>query len=125
MAFYATPAGEHVVGPGISRCEYGGFLLSFPPRRMFDVWRDPYFDPARSKPERLLLAGLDYSVDPQVLYVARKPPRPWFRQVAARMGKRLVYLPLGQLSPDTLKKVRLFHVLEGQHVRDYAADYIH
>ncbi|MFH1091267.1 MAG: hypothetical protein V1742_06830, partial [Pseudomonadota bacterium] len=24
MAFYSTPAGENVVGPGISRCEYGG-----------------------------------------------------------------------------------------------------
>ncbi|MBA4394985.1 MAG: hypothetical protein C0407_15640, partial [Desulfobacca sp.] len=28
MAFYATPAGEEVIAPGISRCEYGGFVLS-------------------------------------------------------------------------------------------------
>ena len=49
MAFYATPAGETVVGPGISRCEYGGFVLSYPPWRMVDVWKDRFFNPARSK----------------------------------------------------------------------------
>ena len=38
MALYATPPGEELIGPGISRCEYGGFLLSYPPRRMFDIW---------------------------------------------------------------------------------------
>ena len=52
MALYSTPPGEHFDGPGISRCEYGGFLLSYPPGRMFHVWEDPYFDAARSKPER-------------------------------------------------------------------------
>jgi hypothetical protein len=124
MALYATPPGERVIGPGISRCEYGGFLMTYPPRRMFDVWRDPFFDPARSKAERLLMAGLDYSVEPLVLYVAARPARPWFRALAARMGKKLVHVPLGQLSPDTLRKIRTFPVLEGQHVREYAGEYI-
>ena len=41
MAFYATPMAKNVVGPGISRCEYGGFMMSYPPRRMHDVWRTP------------------------------------------------------------------------------------
>ena len=40
------------------------------------------------------------------------------------MGKKLVYLPLGQLSPNTLKSIRAFHVLDGHHVREYARDYI-
>ena len=31
MAFYGTPAGEVMDGPGISRCQYGGFMLSYPP----------------------------------------------------------------------------------------------
>ena len=61
MAFYATPAGEMVVGPGISRCEYGGFVLSYPPLRMVEVWKDRFLNLARSKAERLLLAGIDYS----------------------------------------------------------------
>ncbi len=124
MALYATPPGEDVVGPGISRCDYGGFLLSYPPRRMLDVWSDPYFDPARSKAERLLLAGLDYSVERYVIYVAQRPPRGAIRPLAERMGRKLVYLPLGQLNPGTLKRIRTFHVLDGQHVRAYADQYI-
>ena len=30
-----------MVGPGIGRGEYGGFLMSLPARRMYDVWADP------------------------------------------------------------------------------------
>ena len=62
MAFYSTFPFDHLVGPGIGRAEYGGFLMSLPPRRMFDVWPDPDYDFAETKPERLLLAGLDYSL---------------------------------------------------------------
>ena len=61
MAFYSTAAGDNVVGPGISRCEYGGFMLTYPPLRLYDIWKDPFFNGARTKAERLLLAGLDYS----------------------------------------------------------------
>ena len=68
------------MGPGIGRAEYGGFLMSLPPRRMFDVWRDPDYDFAESKPERLLLAGLDYSIHRFVVYVAARPPRSIFRR---------------------------------------------
>jgi hypothetical protein len=124
MALYATSAGDDVIGPGISRCEYGGFLLSYPPGRLADVWGDPYFEPARSKAERLLMAGLDYSSERQVLYVAARPPRSWFRGLAERLGRKLVYLPLGQLSPGTLRKIRTFHVLDGHNVREYADQYI-
>ena len=63
-------AGENGLGigsrsrpPGIGRAEYGGLLLSLPPRRMYDVWRDPDYNyVARTKPERLLLAGIDVRV---------------------------------------------------------------
>ena len=34
MAFYSTYPFEHLVGPGIGRAEYGGFLMTLPPRRM-------------------------------------------------------------------------------------------
>ena len=44
MAFYSTHPFEHLVGPGIGRAEYGGFLMTLPPRRMFDVWSDPDYD---------------------------------------------------------------------------------
>ncbi len=125
MAFYATAAGEQLVGPGISRCEYGGFLLSYPPGRMFSVWRDPFFNRARTKAERLLLAAIDYCLEPYIVYVAAEPPRAFLKTVAARFGHRIFYLPIGQLSPVTLRQVRVFHVLEGHHVREHAKDYIY
>jgi len=124
MAFYSTPAGEVMDGPGISRCQYGGFMLSYPPLRVYDIWRDPFFQFARNKPERLLMAALDYSVERHVVYVAATPPSGWCQSMAARLGKRIIYLPIGSFSPVTLKKIREFHVLDGHHVRRYARDYL-
>ncbi len=124
MAFYATPAGDQLVGPGIARCEYGGFLLTYPPGRMFGVFEDPYFEAARTKAERLLMAGIDYSPERLVVYVAANPPRSRLRSVAERFGRKVVYIPLGDLSPLSLKQVRVFHVLDGHPVRDWAKDYV-
>ena len=124
MAFYSTFPFDNLVGPGIGRGEYGGFLMSLPARRMFDVWQDPDYDFAENKPERLLLAGLDYSLQKYVVYVAAKPPRSVFRNVAARFGRTIIYIPIGQLSPVTLKKVRVVHVLDGYEKREIAKDYI-
>jgi len=124
MAFYSTFPFDNLVGPGIGRGEYGGFLMSLPARRMFDVWQDPDYDFAENKPERLLLAGLDYSLQKYVVYVAAKPPRSVFRNVAARFGRTIIYIPIGQLSPVTLKKVRVVHVLDGYDKREIAKDYI-
>ncbi len=124
MAFYATPAGEQLVGPGISRCEYGGFLMTYPPGRLMDIWDDPFYAAARNKPERLLLAGIDYSEERFIVYVAKKPPRSYFQTFAHRFGRKIIYLPIGQLSPVTLKQIRAFHVLDGRHVRSYAKEYV-
>jgi hypothetical protein len=124
MAFYSTYPFDHLVGPGIGRGEYGGFLMSLPARRMFDVWQDADYEFAESKPERLLLAGLDYSLQRHVIYVAAKPPRSVFRNIAARFGRTIVYIPIGQLSPVTLKKIRVVHVLDGYDKRAIAKDYI-
>jgi hypothetical protein len=125
MALFSTHPLEQVVGPGICRCEYGGFLLSYPPGRMSDVWSDEAFEGARSRAERLLLAGIDYSQEKVVAYVARKPPRPELKSIAARFGKKIVYVPAGQFSPDTLnKKLRVFHVLFGKEKREIAKDYV-
>jgi hypothetical protein len=124
MAFYATYPFENLVGPGIGRAEYGGFLMTLPPRRMFDVWSDPDYDFAETKAERLLMAGIDYSVEKLVVYVAAKPPRSVFRSIAARMGQKILYIPIGQLSPTKLKKLRVVHVLDGYDRRSQAKDYI-
>jgi hypothetical protein len=124
MAFYSTQPFDHLVGPGIGRGEYGGFLMSLPARRMYDVWADPDYDFTESKAERLLLAGLDYSLQKFVIYVASKPPRTIFRNIAARFGRTIVYVPIGQLSPSTMKKIRVVHVLDGHERRELAKEYL-
>lgn len=125
MAFYATPITANVVGPGISRCEYGGFMMSYPPRRMFDIWSDPDYFSFRSKAEVLLAAAIDYSLQPLIVYVAAKPPRTAMKSFARRFGKKIIYLPFGQLSPATLNKLRVFHVLDGFQKRQIADEYIY
>ena len=124
MAFYATDPAENIVGPGICRCEYGGFMLSYPPRRMQDVWSDPDYQTAASKSEVLLLAALDYSIEKHIVYVAKRPPRSIFKQLAARRDRKIVYLPLGSLSPHKLKQLRILHILSGKDKREIAKDYI-
>jgi hypothetical protein len=124
MAFYSTPPFDHLVGPGIGRAEYGGFLMTLPPRRMIDVWSDADYDFAQSKPERLLLAGLDYSTQRYVVYVAAKPPRSVFRSIAAHLNRRIVYIPIGALNPAKLKKIRVVHVLDSYERRDQAKEFI-
>jgi hypothetical protein len=124
MAFYATDPSANMAGPGIGRAEYGGLLLTLPSRRMMDVWSDWDYSFAENKPERLLLAAIDYSLEKFVVYVAAKPPRSIFRTIAARLGQKIIYIPIGQLSPVALKKVRVMHVLEGYDKRAIAKDYI-
>jgi len=124
MALYATPPHANLVGPKIGRSEYGGFLMTYPPGRMFHVFEDPFFDHAETKAERLLYAAIDFTTERSIVYVAAKPPRPKLVGLAKRTGRQIVYLPIGQLSPTTLRRLRVFHVLEGRSVRSYARDYI-
>jgi hypothetical protein len=124
MAFYSTLPFDNMVGPGIGRAEYGGFLMSLPPRRMYDVWHDVDYEFAESKSERLLLAALDYSIHHFVVYVAAKPPRSIFKTIASRVDRTIIYIPIGQLSPVSLKKIRVVHVLDGYDKREIAKDYL-
>jgi len=124
MAFYSTYPFDNIVGPGIGRAEYGGLLMTLPPRRLFDVWSDTDYDFAESKPERLLMAALDYSVERFVVYVAAHPPRSIFRSIAAHLGRKIMYVPIGALSPTKIKRVRVVHVLDSYARRGEAKDYI-
>lgn len=124
MAFYSTHPFDHIVGPGIGRAEYGGLLMTLPPRRLYDVWSDSDYDAAETKAERLLMAALDYSMEQHVVYVAAKPPRSIFRRLAARVNRKIVYIPLGQLSPAKLKKIRVVHVLDSYQRREEAKQYL-
>jgi hypothetical protein len=124
MAFYSTYPFDNIVGPGIGRAEYGGLLMTLPPRRLFDVWADDDYEFAETKPERLLMAALDYSVERFVVYVAAKPPRSIFRSIAAHLGRKILYVPIGALSPTKLKRLRVVHVLDSYERRTEAKEYI-
>jgi hypothetical protein len=124
MAFYSTPPAQGIVGPGIVRCEYGGVLMSYPPRRLLDVWSDPDYRAARSKAEILLLAALDYSPQRIIVHVAARPPRSFFKTLASRLDRKIVHIPLGQLSPQSLQRIRVFHILGGRSKREIAGEYI-
>jgi hypothetical protein len=124
MAFFSTDPAQAIVGPGICRATYGGFLLSYPPRRVADVWTDADYRSAESKAEVLLLAALDYTTERMIVHVAPKPPRAILGQLAARLGLKILHLPLGTLSPSTLRKLRVVHILNGPQKREIARDYI-
>ena len=110
--------------PGIGRARYGGCLFLYPPILIPDVWEDLRFERARRPSERLLLAALAWSRDRFVAYVANRPPSPEARATAEAMGRHIVHLPLSSFSARTLEKARKVHVLNGQFVRSWAAQFI-
>lgn len=124
MAFYCTDPAQGIVGPGICRVTYGGFLLSYPPGRLLDVWSDPDYRMAESKPEVLLLAALDYARDRIIVHVAPRPPRSILVQLASRLDRKILHIPIGTLSPSTVKRLRVMHVLSGHDKRAIARDYV-
>lgn len=124
MAFYATDPEARVVGPGICRCEYGGLLLTTPPGRMWPIWEDPRLRHFRRKSQLLLAAGLQLTRDPVVLYIAPRPPHPFLKRVALRMGLRVLHQPLGSLSPQHILRLRTFHILASHQTRTWAHRFI-
>ncbi|HVS03215.1 MAG TPA: hypothetical protein VMT16_10640 [Thermoanaerobaculia bacterium] len=124
MAFYSTDPADQIVGPGIVRATYGGFLLTMPPGRLADVWQDPDYQGLGGKPEVLLAAAIDYSEEPIVVHVGRTPPAETLRRHAAAQGKRIVHIPLGSLSQGTLRKLRVVHLLAGRDKREIAERYV-
>jgi hypothetical protein len=124
MALYATDPLQQVVGPGIMRATYGGFMLTYPPGRLYDVWQDSDYRMARSKSEALLMAAIDYSTDKLVVHVGPHPPGGRMRSYAAARNRKIVHLPLGSLSPASIRKVRVVHILAGREKREIAKDYV-
>ena len=124
MAFYATNPADQVVGPGMMRATYGGFVLTQPRGRLFDVWSDDDYRLARGKAEVLLMAAVDYSLEKIVVHLAAEPPAERLRRYAAAQGKQILHIPLASLSPLSLKKIRVMHILAGHDKRAIAKNYI-
>lgn len=124
LAFYATPFQKQPVGPGICVATYGGAMFLFPPRTIPDIWRDRRFDFATTLEERLIAAGCKHAQCRQVALLSPVAPGHNWRKIAKMFGKTLVHVPLGQFSDSTVQQLRIVHVLNGQNVRSYAADFI-
>jgi hypothetical protein len=124
MALYASNPTEQIVGPGIMRATYGGFMLTYPPGRLYDVWQDSDYAKARSKAEVLLMAGVDYSLKKLVVHVAARPPGERMSRYAASQSKKIIHIPIGTLSPPSLRKLRVVHILAGREKREIAKEYV-
>jgi hypothetical protein len=124
LAFFATPFRGQLVGPGIGLSRYGGLFLLFPPRPVPDIWKDPRLGFARTAPDRLVAGALLHSRERHVMLVAPRPPRARWRLLARRLRRKLLYIPLGRFSGQTIERLRHFHVLNGQEVRSFAAHFI-
>jgi hypothetical protein len=124
MAFYATEPGTQLVGPGVARCEYGGFLLVYPRGRLWPVWEDRDYAVAQTCGELLLLAALDYSRSRQVVYVAATPPPARLKAIAGRVGFQIAFVPLGAVNARKRRDLRRFHVLASRDVRGVAGEFV-
>ena len=124
IAFYATPLGDEVVGPRISRVEFGGIMSIYPARRIPDIWTFSGIEDLRTCAETLLAAAILFSEEKFIAYVDRNPPSSVLKTLAARFKKQIVYLPSRGFAERQIKRMRNFHILGGRDVRNYAADYI-
>lgn len=124
LAFYATNFFDEMLGPGVAVANYGGALFLFPPRSIPDVWEDPELEFADTLEERLIAAACRHSTARQVALLSPIPPTALWRRIAKRYGKSLVHVPMSSFSDAMIAQLRTVHVLNGKHVRSYAAHFI-
>lgn len=124
LAFYGTDFRQQPVGPGICLSQYGAAMFLYPPIVIPDVWQDRRIDFAETLEERLLAAACLHSRCPHVALLSPLPPGAGWRRLARRFQKSLVHLPLSQFSDSTIQQLRMVHVLNGKHIRSFAANFI-
>jgi len=124
LALFATSYLNEFVGPGIGQATYGGAVFLFPPRPIHDIWADRRFDFTDTLEERALAAACCHAKEKHVALLSHGPPGPAWRRLAKRYGKKLIHVPLAKFSQETIQQLRVFHVLNGQQIRSFAADFI-
>jgi hypothetical protein len=126
LTFYATDPFADLIGPGIARCRYGGLSLLFPPRpvpNIFELTGNSSAD-FPNLAARLAYGALIFSAERVVAYVASRKPGVYLRTLAARLKKKLVWVPLASFSSETIGTLRKFHILNGKEVRSWASRFI-
>ncbi len=124
LSLFATDFRQELIGPGIALARYGGCMFLFPPRPIPDIFRDPRFDFTNTLEERLLAAAMFHSRETHIALLSPAPPGAGWRRLARRFRKKLIHVPLNRFGTATIERLRTFHVLNGQHVRSYAARFI-
>ncbi|WP_237226668.1 hypothetical protein [Rubinisphaera sp. JC750] len=124
LSFFATDFSQEMVGPGIAQGQYGGAMFLFPPRSIPDIWENPRFDFVDTMEERLLVAACHYSKEKHIAVLSDRPPGIAWKKLAQRKSKKLIHVPMKRFSQQTIQQLRMFHVLNGQEVRSYAAHFI-
>lgn len=124
LSFYGTDPFANMTGPGIARCYYGGLALLYPPRSIPDVFEVSEHLSLKNMASRLTYGSLLFSGEKNVAYVAAKKPDSGLKNMASKLGRHLVWLPLSSFSNETLRKLRRFHILNGKDVRSWAARFI-
>ncbi len=124
LAFYATPFQTEMLGPGVAVSTYGGALFLFPPRKIEDVWEDERLDLADTLEQRLVAAACLHSESKHIALLSWSAPGIALKKIAKLFKKALVHVPLGHFSDSVVQQLRTFHVLNGKHVRSYAAHFI-
>lgn len=124
LALYATNFNEDIVGPGIGLACYGGAMFLFPPRPVGEVWRDPRLNFTDTLEERLIAAACLHSREKHIALLSPAAPGAGWRRLSKKYGKKLVHIPLNRFSQETIQQLRMFHVLNGQHIRSYASHFI-
>ena len=124
LAFFATPFQKEMLGPGVAVSTYGGALFLFPPRHIADIWEDERLDLADTLEQRLVAAACLHSQSKRIALLSWSAPGIALKKIAKLFKKALVHVPLGHFSDSVVQQLRTFHVLNGKHVRSYAAHFI-
>ncbi len=120
ISVITTQPGDVLVGPGISRVKYAAIISQFPPVAM------PYLVSKENidLKLRLIWTAMNMSLNKIIGFVAKKPPTAAQRHFAAEHGFRLVFLPMGQLTAASLRRLRTMHLIAHRDLRDNAREYI-
>jgi hypothetical protein len=124
LCFFATEYMNNMVGPGVGESNYGGCMMIYPPRPIFNIWEDPNIKLADTLEEKLLEAAFYHSREKHVTVVSPCPARPSWRRLARHFKKNLIHIPMKRFSNQTLERVRRFHVLNGKEIRSFAQRFI-
>jgi hypothetical protein len=124
LSLFASDFQDELAGPGIGLAKYGGAMFLFPPREIMDVWHDVRLDFTDTLEERLLAGACMHSRERHIAVLSDLPPGAGWRRLAKQYGKKLVHVPLGRFSQETIQRLRMVHVLNGQEVRSFAAHFI-